>query len=101
MKDLYYQGVKLNKKPLTQKEAENEVGLIVINYGYRPEIVDHVGEKKYKIHFGYNGDEGYVTAESKPITATSEQEACIKLKDQFESYEGVACEIFSVTEFAG
>jgi hypothetical protein len=98
MKDLYYKGVKLNKKPLTQKQAENEVGLIIINHGYKPEIVDHV--TKYKIRFGYSSDEGYVTAESKPIAATSEQEACEKLKEQFESYEGVGCEIISVVEFA-
>jgi hypothetical protein len=40
MKDLYYKGVKLNRKPLTLKQAEYEVGLIIINYGYKPEIVD-------------------------------------------------------------
>jgi hypothetical protein len=68
-----------------------------MNYGYRPEIVNHV--KNYKIQFGYSSDEGYITAVSKPIPATSEQEACEKLIDQFESLEGVGCEIINVEEF--
>jgi len=35
---------------------------------------------------------------SKPIEADNEQEAAIKLIDQFESYEGVSCEIISTLE---
>jgi hypothetical protein len=37
MWDLYYHGVKLNREPLTLDEANNQIGLIIINYGYRPE----------------------------------------------------------------
>lgn len=36
--NLYHLNVKLNRKPLTLKEAENQRGLCIINYGYRPEI---------------------------------------------------------------
>lgn len=36
--DLYYKGVKLNKKPLTRKKAEKEVQSVIMNYGYKPEI---------------------------------------------------------------
>jgi hypothetical protein len=34
--NLFYQNVKLNKVPLTEKEADYEIGLIIINYGYKP-----------------------------------------------------------------
>jgi hypothetical protein len=34
--NLFYQNVKLNKVPLTEKEADHEIGLIIINYGYKP-----------------------------------------------------------------
>jgi hypothetical protein len=37
--DLFYKGVKLNNKPLTAEEADYEIGLIIINYGYRPEKI--------------------------------------------------------------
>ena len=37
---------------------------------------------------------------SKPIEASSEQEAAIKLKDNFESFEGIPCEIISVTQIS-
>lgn len=36
MFNLFYQNVKLNKFPLTEKEADYEIGLIIINYGYKP-----------------------------------------------------------------
>lgn len=36
--NLYYKGILLNKTPLTLEEAQNEQGLIVINYGYKPTI---------------------------------------------------------------
>jgi hypothetical protein len=37
--NLVYKGVVLNKKPLTKAKADNEAGLILINYGYRPKVV--------------------------------------------------------------
>jgi len=49
----------------------------------------------YIVTFGFNGDEGYQVVNSKPIFAKSENEAELMLKDQFESYEGVSCEIIS------
>lgn len=53
---------------------------------------------KYIVTFGFEDqDEGeYRIAKSKPIPAENEDEACIKLKDQFESMEGIPCEIHSV-----
>jgi len=55
--------------------------------------------KKYIVTFGFHSDdEGYITTNSKPITAKNPEEAEIKLKDQFESYEGVSCEIIAVKE---
>lgn len=35
--DLFYHGAKINKAPLTESKADNEIGLIVMNYGYKPE----------------------------------------------------------------
>ena len=49
----------------------------------------------YIVTFGFNGDEGYQVVNSKPIFAKSENEAELMLKDQFESYEGVSCDIIS------
>lgn len=40
MNNLIYKGVMLNSKPLTSEEAKDQQSLIIINYGYRPEIVD-------------------------------------------------------------
>lgn len=37
--DLIYKGVKLNRKPMTKEQAQEEAGLIIINYGYKPEII--------------------------------------------------------------
>jgi len=34
--NLFYKNIKLNRVPLTEKEADNEIGLIVMNYGYKP-----------------------------------------------------------------
>lgn len=50
----------------------------------------------YKITFMADGE----IYTSKPIEASSEQEAAIKLKDNFESFEGIDCEIISVTEIS-
>ena len=37
--NLVFNGVILNKNPyLTKNEVELELGLIIINYGYKPEI---------------------------------------------------------------
>ena len=55
---------------------------------------DNVGNN-YIVTFGFNGDEGFQVVKSKPIFAKSSEEAEIILKDQFESYEGTSCEIFS------
>lgn len=40
MYDLYYKGIKLNRFPLTSEEADNEIGLIIINYGYKAKKVE-------------------------------------------------------------
>lgn len=56
-----------------------------------------VDNKAYFIvKFGFNGDDGYQVVESKPILAQDENEAAAMLKDQFESLEGMSCEIISV-----
>jgi hypothetical protein len=34
--NLFYKNIKLNRVPLTEKEADYEIGLIVMNYGYKP-----------------------------------------------------------------
>ena len=38
--NLIYKQGKINKKPLTSAEADYQIGLIIINYGYRPEKVE-------------------------------------------------------------
>jgi|688.fasta_scaffold1303365_2 hypothetical protein len=38
--NLIYKGVLLNKKPLTEEEAKNQQSLIIITYGYKPEIIE-------------------------------------------------------------
>ncbi len=40
MFNLLYQNVKLNRKPLTEKEADREISSIIMNYGYRPTKVE-------------------------------------------------------------
>lgn len=53
--------------------------------------------EKYIVTFGFEDDGGeYQIAKSKPILAESEDAACILLKDQFESLEGMPCDIRSV-----
>jgi hypothetical protein len=52
---------------------------------------------KFTIKFAFNSDEGYIVQNSKPIEAETEEEACILLKDQFECFEGVVCDIISVS----
>jgi hypothetical protein len=51
----------------------------------------------YIIRFGYQGDDGYVVSDTKPIEAVSEHHAVYKFTDQFESYEGIKPNIISVT----
>lgn len=53
---------------------------------------------KYIVTFGFEdpNDGEYQIAKSKPILAESEDAACILLKDQFESLEGMPCDIRSV-----
>ncbi len=52
--------------------------------------------KNFIVTFGFNSEDGWITTKSKPIPAENEEEASLKLKDQFESYEGESCEIISV-----
>lgn len=35
--NLFFNGVKLNKKPLTEIQADNEIRSIIMNYGYKAE----------------------------------------------------------------
>ena len=53
---------------------------------------------EYIVTFGFNGDDGYEVVKSKPISAEGEIEACIVLRDQFEMYEGIQCDIISVSK---
>jgi len=54
--------------------------------------------QEYIVTFGFedpdNGE--YQIAKSKPILAENEDAACNLLKDQFESVEGMPCDIRSV-----
>lgn len=50
----------------------------------------------YVVVFGFEGDDGYTQAKSKPILAKNEDEAAEKLQDQFHSYEGIEPDIISV-----
>lgn len=34
--NLFFKNIQLNKVPLTEKQADYEIGLIIMNYGYRP-----------------------------------------------------------------
>lgn len=34
--NLFYKNFKLNKFPLTEKEVDHQIGLIIMNYGYKP-----------------------------------------------------------------
>lgn len=40
--NLFYKGIQLNKKPLTSEDADNEISLIIMNYGYKPEKIEIV-----------------------------------------------------------
>jgi len=52
----------------------------------------------YVVTFGFSDPDGgdYQITKSNPILAENEDTACILLKDQFESMEGIDCEVFSV-----
>ena len=54
----------------------------------------------YIVTFGFQGDDEYEIAKSKPIFAENEDEAAIMLKDQFESFEGTNCDIIRVKKMA-
>ncbi len=54
--------------------------------------------EKFVITFGFYNDGEYVVTKSKPIPANDEQDACHKLIDQFETYEGEPCDILIVTK---
>lgn len=36
--NIMFKDIKLNKNPLSLEKAKYEVGLIIINYGYKPDI---------------------------------------------------------------
>ena len=55
-------------------------------------------KNQYVITFAFDGDLGYMVQHSKPIAANDEQEACQMLIDQFESYEGIPCNIIGVNK---
>lgn len=38
--NLFYQNVQINKNPLTEKEADYQIGIIIMNYGYRPTKIE-------------------------------------------------------------
>jgi hypothetical protein len=46
--------------------------------------------------FQYNDDGEMITQKSKPILAKDENEAAMKLKEQFENFEGTTCHIIIV-----
>lgn len=48
------------------------------------------------VHFGFNDDGEYLMVKSKPILANDENEAGVKLKEQFEMLEGVPCDVYSI-----
>jgi hypothetical protein len=52
----------------------------------------------YVVTFGFDDPDGgdYQISKSNPILAENEDNAAILLKDQFESMEGIDCEVFSV-----
>lgn len=52
----------------------------------------------YVVTFGFSDPDTdeYQITKSSPIPSENEDEACILLKDQFESMEGIDCEIYSV-----
>jgi hypothetical protein len=54
--------------------------------------------KKFIVTFGFRGDEGYKVVDSRPIPAEDEAEASITLIDQFESFEGLNCNVIRVKE---
>lgn len=54
---------------------------------------------KYIVTFSFQGDDGETKIQkSNPIEAEDANEATIKLKDQFESFEGISCTIISTKE---
>lgn len=55
-------------------------------------------KNQFVITFAFEGDEGYSVQKSKPIPANDEQDACQILINQFESYEGISCDIISVNK---
>lgn len=59
-------------------------------------ISKHFQQEYYLVTFGYKGDDGYEIVTSKPILANSEEEASMKLKQDFEMNEGISCDIISV-----
>jgi predicted ABC-type ATPase len=54
----------------------------------------------YIVTFGFQEDGEYAIKKSKPIFAENENAAAIMLKDQFEAYEGLSCDIINVKKMA-
>ena len=61
-------------------------------------MMEESENNSYIIKFGFNDDGEYRVVNSKPISAQSEEEASEKLRDQFESYEGIPIEIISIEQ---
>lgn len=53
---------------------------------------------EYIVTFGFNGDNGYEVLKSKPIPSETDTDVCNTLREQFEMYEGIQCDIISVTK---
>jgi len=76
MYNLIYADVKLNKKPLTLSQAQTEVSSIIMNYGYRPEIV-YINDNPIAVGDRFQSSTGYQIYEAikindKTINATYE-----------------------------
>jgi predicted ABC-type ATPase len=85
-------------------EEASEVGDKVAAKVYRQQQAKMAkgGEIKspYIVTFGFQEDGEYAIKKSKPIFAENENAAAIMLKDQFEAYEGLSCDIINVKKMA-
>jgi hypothetical protein len=85
-----------NKKDLEAFKKE------LLSNGYLEQSMAKGGEVKspYIVTFGFQEDGEYAIKKSKPIFAENENAAAIMLKDQFEAYEGLSCDIINVKKMA-
>jgi hypothetical protein len=87
-------------KKLIEKEISKNISEYKFAYGG---YMEKGGEMKsrYIVTFAFTDDDGeYGVQKSKPIPAKNEDDAAIILKDQFESFEGISCDIISVEKLA-